>query len=105
VLDRRLAPCPEEEMRVAETIRTKLIANFAPEELSVEDESARHAGHAGARAEGETHFRVRIVSSSFAGLSRVDRQRRIYEILAEELRGPVHALALSALTPEEVKRG
>jgi BolA family transcriptional regulator, general stress-responsive regulator len=91
-------------MRVAETLRTKLNAAFVPDELSVEDESARHAGHAGARPGGETHFRVRIVSVSFEGLGRVERQRRIYEILAEELRGPVHALALTALTPDESKR-
>jgi BolA protein len=91
-------------MTVAETIRQKLAMALAPSELVVEDESARHAGHAGARPEGETHFRVRIVSAAFAGLSRVDRQRRIYDLLAPELETRVHALALTTLTPDEVKR-
>ena len=53
-------------------------------------------------AEGETHFIVRIVSAAFDGLSRVERQRRVYAALAEELQGPVHALSLTALTPAEV---
>jgi len=92
-------------MPVAETMRGKLIASFAPEALSIEDESARHAGHAGARPGGETHFRVRIVSASFEGLSRVERQRRVYDVLADEMRGQVHALALVTLTPAEAERG
>jgi BolA family transcriptional regulator, general stress-responsive regulator len=87
--------------RVAETIESKLRDALQPARLAVIDESHRHAGHAGARPEGETHFRVEIVSADFAGLNRVARQRRIYEILAEELRTHVHALALATLTPEE----
>ena len=67
----------------------------------VTDDSARHKGHAGARPEGETHFTVEIVSAAFAGMSRVERQRRIYAVLAEELAGPVHALSLSARAPGE----
>ncbi len=92
---RRGAAQPSPEMRVAESIRRKLEAAFQPERLVVEDESHRHAGHAGARPEGETHFRVTMVSASFDGLSRIDRQRRVYQVLAEELKGPVHALALT----------
>jgi len=88
-------------MTVADTIRAKLTAALAPDALSIEDESSKHAGHAGARPEGETHFRVRIVSTKFEGVSRVERQRRIYAILADELRDRVHALALTALTPKE----
>ena len=88
-------------MRVASIIEKKLTQAFAPVRLSVEDESHRHEGHAGARPGGETHFRVEVVSAAFQGLSRVDRQRRIYGVLDEELKGPVHALALRALTPEE----
>jgi BolA protein len=91
-------------MSVAETIRRKLIAEFAPIELAIEDESARHAGHSGARPEGETHFRVRIVSAAFEGLSRVERQRRVYAVLSDEFRDRVHALALTTLTPEEAVR-
>ena len=85
----------------ADVIRQKLTAAFAPNLLDIVDDSARHAGHAGARPEGETHFRVRIVADSFGGLSRVERQRRIYAILAHELSNGVHALALNALTPAE----
>jgi len=89
-------------MTVAQTIHEKLTASFAPKELIVEDESAKHEGHSGARPGGETHFNVRIVAESFDGLSRVERQRRVYATLAEELRGSVHALSLTTLTPAEV---
>ena len=91
-------------MNVADTIRAKLTAELAPDALFIEDESSKHAGHSGARAEGETHFHVRIVSSEFEGISRVERQRRIYGILAEELRDRVHALALTVLTPQEAAK-
>lgn len=86
---------------VAQAIERKLKAALAPTRLVIEDESHRHAGHAGARPEGETHFRVEIVSPAFAGMSRVARQRKVYELLAEEMRTRVHALALSTRTPEE----
>jgi BolA protein len=90
-------------MPMAETIRAKLAAAFAPSELVVEDDSAKHAGHSGARPGGETHFGVRLVSESFAGLGRVERQRRVYAALAEELKPDgIHALALTTLTPAEV---
>jgi BolA protein len=92
-------------MPVAEAIREKLTITFAPVALEVSDQSAQHAGHAGATradgSQGETHFHVRIVSAAFEGTSRVERQRRIYAALAEELKGPVHALSLAALTPAE----
>jgi BolA protein len=88
-------------MRVAERIRSKLEAAFCPVRLSVVDESERHKGHAGHRPEGETHFNVEIVSAAFAGLSRVERQRKVYAALAEELAGPVHALSVAARSPEE----
>jgi len=88
-------------MRVAERIRTKLTAALQPTRLVIRDDSHRHAGHSGARPEGETHFHVEIVSAAFAGASRVARQRRVYEVLADEMAGPVHALALATLTPEE----
>ncbi len=88
-------------MKVAQSIRSKLEAAFQPQHLVVEDESHRHAGHAGARPEGETHFRVTMVAPGFAGMSRVDRSRRVHEALADELKGPVHALALSLKAPGE----
>ena len=88
-------------MAVAETIRAKLLAAFAPAHLDIVDESHRHVGHAGAREGGESHFRVRVVSAAFEGLGRVERQRRVYAILSEELAGPVHALALELKSPAE----
>ena len=88
-------------MGAADTIAQKLSAAFAPVELSVEDESARHEGHAGSRPGGETHFRVRIVSSAFEGLNRVERHRRVNAVLQSELRDQVHALALTTLAPGE----
>ncbi len=87
--------------RIAGTLREKLSAAFAPEDLEIEDDSARHAGHAGASAGGESHFNIRIRAQAFAGQSRVARQRMIYRVLAEELAGPVHALSLTALAPGE----
>jgi BolA protein len=92
-------------MAVAENIKHKLAAQFAPQELTVTDESARHEGHAGHRPGGETHFDVRIVSAQFEGLSRVERQRRIYAALEAEFRAGLHALSLKALTPTEAARG
>ena len=86
---------------MAARLRSKLEAALSPTSLLVEDESDKHAGHAGAREGGETHFRVRIVSQSFAGLSRVERQRRVYAAVAEELAERVHALSLVTLTPDE----
>lgn len=86
---------------VAETLRRKLETAFSPTRLEVEDDSARHAGHAGATPSGESHFNVVIASSAFEGMSRVQRQRAVYEALAEELAGPVHALSVKALAPGE----
>jgi len=92
-----------EDKPIAASLRRKLQAAFSPLSLSIEDESARHAGHMGARPEGETHFKVRIVSSAFAGQSRVERQRKVYACVAQELKERVHALSVTALTPEEAK--
>lgn len=88
-------------MGVAATIENKLTAALRPTRLKVVDESHLHKGHGGYRPGGESHFRVEVVSPAFEGQSRVARQRRIYEILADELRGGVHALALTTLTPGE----
>jgi BolA family transcriptional regulator, general stress-responsive regulator len=83
-------------MNLAETIRAKLDAAFSPPHL--------HAGHAGWREGGETHFRVTIVASGFQGRTRVERHRLVHEVLDAELKGRVHALALTLLTPEEAAR-
>lgn len=86
---------------VAAAMRAKLEAAFAPERLTLTDESRLHAGHAGARPGGESHFRLEITARAFAGLGRVERQRRIHAALAEELAGPVHALTVIARAPGE----
>ena len=84
---------------VRDRIVARLTETFRPESLEVVDESHLHAGHMGARPEGETHFRVTIVSSTFEGLTRVQRHRLVNETLADELAGPVHALALRTEAP------
>ncbi len=88
-------------MTVAETMAKKLTERFAPTRLEIVDDSARHAGHAGARPGGETHFTVTVVSAAFTGMNRIARQRLVYETLAAELKGGVHALALTTLAPGE----
>ena len=88
-------------MRVSELIHQKLSKAMTPERLEVIDESHLHAGHAGAREGGESHFRLFIVAAAFDGLTRVARQRMVNDILRDELAGPVHALAMKTLTPGE----
>lgn len=77
-------------------IRSKLTQAFQPSKLEIADDSMRHHGHAGAAADGagETHFNVEIVSAAFAGKSRVERQRMVHAVLADELKERVHALSL-----------
>jgi len=86
---------------VAERLKNKLNAAFNPSRLDLEDESSRHAGHAGARPGGESHFKVVIEAAAFEGAPRVQRQRMVYRVLEDELAGPVHALSLTALAPGE----
>ena len=86
---------------IFETIRHKLTEAFQPVRLEVEDDSARHHGHAGATPGGESHFNVVIESAAFAGTAKVARQRMVYHALADELAGPVHALSVKALAPGE----
>ena len=86
---------------IADRIRSKLEAALSPMRLDIQDDSAKHSGHSGAREGGESHFSVLIVSGAFEGLNRVARQRRVNTILAEELAGPVHALSIQAKTPAE----
>ena len=88
-------------MRTADTITEKLTSAFSPQSLEVVDESHLHAGHAGSREGGQTHYRVYIVSNAFEGKSRVDRHRMINMALAAELAGGVHALAIHAAAPGE----
>lgn len=88
--------------RVADAMRAKLAERFRPVHIELIDESSRHAGHAGARPEGETHFRLVIVAEAFRGVGRLARQRIVHDCLAEDLRGPVHALSLALHAPGEV---
>lgn len=88
-------------MSVAAAIKDKLTGRLAPTFIKVDDESHLHAGHAGAPPEGESHFRLLIVSEVFDGLTIVARHRLVNETLKEELAGPVHALAMRTLSPAE----
>jgi BolA protein len=86
----------------AARIETLLRRHFTPVAIRVEDDSARHAGHAGAQPGGETHFNVTLVSAAFRGQSRVARSRAVHNVLAEELASGLHALALTLRAPEEI---
>jgi BolA family transcriptional regulator, general stress-responsive regulator len=89
-------------MSVAARIRERLTA-LEPLELELVDESAQHAGHAGARPGGDTHWRLRIVSPRFSGQPTVARHRMVYQALGELMHNPIHALAITARAPEETK--
>jgi BolA protein len=84
-------------------IREKLIVALEPQRLDVVNESELHAGHRSSPGTGESHFRILIVSPKFEGLSRVARHRLVNDALADELKGKIHALALSAYAPGELK--
>ena len=88
-------------MLTADTITQKLTEAFTPQSLKVDDESHLHAGHAGHREEGQTHYRVYIVSDAFKNKTRLERHRMINGILSAELAGSVHALAIHATAPGE----
>lgn len=91
-------------MTVAEIIRQKLEVAFQPLILEIEDQSHKHQGHAGHRPGIETHFDVRIVSSAFDGVLRVQRHRMVTNVLKDEIGNPIHALALKTLTPDEAAK-
>ncbi len=86
---------------IADKLREKLTAAFAPQHLDIIDESHLHEGHAGAREGGESHFRVLMTAQAFNGVSRVARQRAVMDVLKDELAGPVHALALKLKATDE----
>jgi BolA protein len=88
-------------MRTADTITKKLTEAFAPQSLKVEDESHQHAGHAGHREGGQTHYRVYIVAEAFKGKTRIERHRMINATLSNELAAGVHALSIHAAAPGE----
>lgn len=84
-----------------DVIRERLLATFTPSECLVEDESALHAGHAGA-ASGGGHYRVRLISSVFEGKNRLIRHRLVYDCLADMMHKDIHALAIIAIAPSEI---
>jgi BolA family transcriptional regulator, general stress-responsive regulator len=90
-------------MSVNAAIRQRLTAALAPARLDLVDESARHAGHAGARPQGESHFRLTIVAAAFAGRTRLERQRLVFEALGDLMQTDIHALTITALTPAEAE--
>ncbi len=89
-------------MSVAQTIRARLQA-LEPLALDLVDESEQHRGHAGYREGGNTHWRLSIVSPRFAGQPTVARHRMVYQALGELMQHPIHALAITARSPEETK--
>lgn len=92
-------------MSIQTAIENKLTEAFSPERLAVINESHLHAGHQEHfDGTGETHFRIRIAAAAFAGMSRLERHRAVNELLAGELRGDVHALAIEAAAPGETTR-
>ncbi len=85
------------QLTYRQRIEQKLTAALAPGRLEIVDDSARHQGHAGHDPKGETHFKIRVASAAFKGLSPVARHRLVYDALAEELRERVHALQIEAV--------
>lgn len=88
-------------MGVADRIKTRLAETLQPMHLELVDESALHAGHAGARPQGESHFRLLIAADTFNGRGRLERQRMVYHALGDLMATDIHALSIKALTPEE----
>ena len=86
---------------VAARMKAKLESRFSPELLEIVDDSDKHKGHSGSSEAGETHFSVTIISSLFFGMNRVGRQRLVMNTLSEELAGPVHALTIKAMAPND----
>jgi BolA protein len=88
-------------MRMQERIAARLKASLDPVSLEVIDDSGKHAGHSGAKPGGETHYSLAVVSAAFAGKSRVQRHRLVYDALSAEIADGVHALAIDARAPGE----
>ena len=92
-----------EQARRASRLQAALEQAFAPAQVSVTDQSARHAGHAGATDAGETHYDVTVVAQAFAGMSRVARSRAAHDVLAAEFATGLHALSLNLRVPGETR--
>jgi BolA family transcriptional regulator, general stress-responsive regulator len=87
---------------IAIKLQARLTRHFAPIELSVQDDSAKHRGHAGHREGVETHFTVLMVSARFEGQTRLVRQRAVLAELADLMDAPIHALSLKLFAPSDV---
>ncbi len=85
----------------AKRMEQQLRAEFTPDTLHIQDDSARHAGHAGASPQGESHYRIEMVSAAFVGMSRLQRQRAVNDCLKEEFQQGLHALQLQLKAPGE----
>lgn len=81
-------------------VKSRLQESLSPTHLEVKDVSSRHAGHSGARPEGQTHFEVTVISEKFEGLSRVQRHQLVYKLLEDYIGNPIHALAIQAECPK-----
>ena len=88
-------------MSVPEEMRRRLEAALAPEKLELIDDSAAHAGHAGAAPGGNTHWRLTVVSAQFAGKPTLARHRLVYQALGDLMQNPIHALSITARAPQE----
>ncbi|MBL4748297.1 MAG: BolA family transcriptional regulator [Magnetovibrio sp.] len=89
-------------MRIRKAIEDKLTQALNPIHLEITDNSHKHAGHSGTHPEGESHFALVVVAKAFEGVSRVQRQRMVYDALAEEMSNHIHALELKTQTPDEM---
>ena len=97
----REVPSRDDHMRIARAIRQRLTSALAPSDLALVDQSAQHLGHARARPEGESHFQLTIVAEAFEGKSRIERQRLVFAALGDLMQTDIHALSITALTPDE----
>lgn len=92
-------------MTMEERIRAAIETGLSPQSFEIVDESSLHAGHAGARPGGETHYRIMVVSENFEGIGRVQRQQMVYALLDDAFAAGLHALAMTTKTPAEVASG
>ncbi len=86
-------------MSLEDSIRAKLEKAFNPQSITIVNQSDQHAGHAGSPGTGNSHFMIELYSSAFEGKTRVQAQRMVFDVLAEEMKTSIHALALKASAP------
>jgi len=91
-------------MLLSEIIKEKIEKSLSIAGVIIEDESYKHEGHPGSRPGGETHFKIKVISESFSGKSRIERQRMIFRALENEMKEKIHAISIAALTPKEFRK-